>query len=118
MGLNLLGGEALDDFAWKRDSIGTTRPANGMGATVTPGNNTKGSYAQVFTALEHDVYFIAIQINNATATGVVNTLIDIGVDPAGGTSYTVLIPDLIAPGASGLLGNSATGGGGHWYCFF
>ncbi|MGH7949134.1 MAG: hypothetical protein ACREQF_07925, partial [Candidatus Binataceae bacterium] len=108
----------LGTFAYRADSIGTTRPAANMGATVTPAQNSKGSYAQVFTALAFDAYFIAIQINsNNAAAAARDTIIDIGVDPAGGTSYTVLIPDLLGSCASNLAAISATAGCGIWYYF-
>jgi len=108
-----------NDYSYRVDSIGTTRPGTVMGTTVTPGNNTKGSYATaMISSLARDCYFISIQINaNTSAAAARNTIIDIGVDPAGGTAYSVLIPDLLGSCASILGGLSATGGVGVWYHF-
>jgi hypothetical protein len=106
------------NFSWRVDSIGTTRPAAALGATVTPAQNSKGSYAQVFSALARDVFFLLININsNNVAAAARDTIIDIGVDPAGGTSYSVLIPDLLGSCASSLGALSATAGTGIWYGF-
>lgn len=106
------------DYSWRVDSVGTTRPAAALGATVTPAQNSKGSYAQVFSALARDVFFLAININsNNVAAAARDTIVDIGVDPAGGTSYTVLIPDLLGSCASSLGSLSASAGVGIWYQF-
>lgn len=114
----LYAGPVFDNFAWRVDSIGTTRPAAAIGATVTPAQNSKGSYAQVFTALARNCYFLSININsNNVAAAARNTLVDIGIDPAGGTSYTVLIPDLLGSCASALGALSTTAGHGIWYHF-
>lgn len=91
-------------FGWVFSSIGATRPAAAFGTTVTPGNNVMGSWsANVLTAanLSTDVFGLYININsNATSTANRSALLDVGVDPAGGTSYSVLIPQLIAGNAS------------------
>lgn len=103
-------------FNWRISDILNTRPAAALGATVTPGNNTKGSYAAVLTSgnVSRDVFGLLININsNAVSAAGRDALVDIGVDPAGGSSYTVLIPD--------LLGSCAApyniGQGGCWYYF-
>ena len=86
----------MNNFAWSVSDISGTRPAASMGVSVTPAQNAKGSYAQVLSATARDSYLMMININaNNAATDGRSTLIDIGVDPAGGTSYTVLIPDLL-----------------------
>jgi hypothetical protein len=94
------------DFLWRKSNVEGVRPVQAYGTTITvPGSaNTKGSYATALGALAFDVYGIFIRatdvfFNNTTGT---DTLIDIGVDPAGGTSFTVIIPDLQVSGASGL----------------
>lgn len=74
------------------------RPSTTYGASVTPGNNTKGSYTQLISgaSLTNDVYFIEVTIHaNFVSTAARATILDIGYDPAGGTSYSVLIPDLL-----------------------
>jgi hypothetical protein len=104
-----------NEFRWHLHSHPTTRPAAAFGTLVTASAsaNTKGSYANVITtATEYDSYYIVININSgATSTAVKNYLVDIGIDEAGGTSYTVKIPDLYACDASPYTV------GGVWYSF-
>jgi hypothetical protein len=80
-------------------NVSGTRPASAWGATITPGTGgTKGSWAQIFTGAQvsTELFGILININNnSTAATTRNALVDIGIDPAGGTSYSVVIPDLI-----------------------
>lgn len=85
------------DWGFFVSSIGTTRPtATGMGTSVTPAQNAMGSYAQVLTALSQDVYGLWICINAGTAAGLAkDMLVDIGVDPAGGSSYSVLVQEIL-----------------------
>lgn len=93
-------------------SVGATRIAASYGTTVTPAQNSKGSYAQVLTSgnVSFDVFAIQININsNAVSAAARDTIIDIGVDPAGGTSYSVLIPDLLASCASSYIGALGSG---------
>jgi hypothetical protein len=63
--------------------------------------------------LVNDTYAIMININSANTSGTArNYIVDIGVDLAGGTSYTAVIDDLLAGGAS-----SYTVSAGVWYYF-
>ena len=104
------------DFKWSVESI-TSRPVAGFGTTVTASGsvNTMGSWASVLSgaSVTEDVWGILININSVGASGV-NTagLIDIGIDEAGGTSFTTKIPYLIAGNAS-----TYTVGGGVYYYF-
>lgn len=94
------------------------RPAAAIGATVTPGNNTKGSYAQLISgaSLTQDVYGIWINFNsNFLATATRSTICDIGIDPAGGTTYTILIADLLASCASSFCADREGHGGINYY---
>ena len=90
-------------YSWSAGSHTTTRPAAAFGASVTPGNNTKGSWVQLMSgaAVARDVFAIRLNINSANVSAAArDLLVDVGVDPAGGTSYSVLIPDLLASCAS------------------
>lgn len=103
-------------FNWRVSNITATRPAAALGATVTPGNNTKGSYASVLTSGEvaRDVFGLMVNINsNAVSAAARDALVDIGVDPAGGSAYSVLLPDLMASCAAPYN----IGQGGIWYYF-
>lgn len=100
------------DFGFYVSSF-TGQPVANPGTTVTPGNNTMGSYAQVLTALAEDVFGLLINFNsNNVTTAARNTLVDIGVDPAGGTSYSVLAQELMASCAG-----SHVNLGSVWYYF-
>ena len=95
------------------------RPASAYGTTVTPGaSNTKGSYAQLIAgaSLTDDVYGIFINFNNNfLAAASRSTLCDIGIDPAGGTSYSVLIANLLASNAGTLCADREANGGYNYF---
>jgi len=100
------------DYGWSVTNH-TTRPTGFMGTIVTPGNNSKGSWAQLLSAVANDVYLVHVNINNANTSATARDIIcDIGIDEAGGTSYTVKIPDLI-----GSCASTNNGGGGINYVF-
>lgn len=102
-----------NSFGLTTPSWGTTRPAAANGTSVTPGTSDYGSYASLHV-LTADAYGILINVNsNSGSNASRNTLTNIGVDLAGGTSYTTLIPSLI----SGGPGTYATPGNGTWYYF-
>lgn len=104
------------DFKWSVESA-TGRPAASFGTTVTAAAsaNTMGSWATVLSgaSVTEDVWAILININSVGAS-TTNTaaLMDIGIDEAGGTSYTTKIPYLICGNAS-----TYTVGGGVYYYF-
>lgn len=100
-----------NEFRWQLQTT-TGRPAVNYGTSVTPGNNTYGSYAQLISgaSVTHDVYGILININsNSSVAASRNTLVTIGVDRAGGTSYTDIIPHLLGSAASPLFGACGPG---------
>lgn len=73
--------------------------------TLLTGNatiNTPGAYASCIAALASDIYDVHIIItdNNTSATARTG-VVDIGVDPAGGTSFTAVISGLICSQAGG-----------------
>lgn len=84
----------------KIEASHTSRPASSFGAFVTPGTGAKGSWASIISATSNDSYGILINISNNFTSGTSReTVLDIGIDPAGGTSYQVAIPDLLCGGA-------------------
>jgi hypothetical protein len=96
-------------------SWGTTRPASANGTQIVPvtGTGNFGNWAALGSALTADAYGIFININsNTQSNNSRNTVVNIGIDEAGGTNYAVRIPQLIAGGASAY-----TIGGGTWYYF-
>ena len=94
-------------------------PVNAPGTVITAGaSNADGSWTQLtFTelspsgsaaALRHDVHFIEMWIsNNISAATDTSTTIEVGVDYAGGTSYTVLVSGIQA----GFISNNGMGSG-------
>lgn len=103
------------NFAYILDTNGTTRPGNSIGTSVTPVQNAQnGTYSQVLTALSYDCCGLWININSAGAASALrDMLVTIGVDPAGGTSYNVLIPNLI--GRGGSIATETCGNGVNYY---
>lgn len=76
-----------------------TSPANN-GTTITPGaNDALGSYAEFLsdTVLTDDVYGLLLYFRDGGVTNNARpTLVNIGADPAGGTSYSDIISNLNA----------------------
>lgn len=107
-------GNMVSSWGW-RYSL-TTAPTTTPGVSVTPGSGAKGSYVQLASAanLANDVYGILLWVNTGNTTATIrDILIDIGVDPAGGTSYsqTVGINNIFAPQ------DSSAPQGGRWFWF-
>ena len=103
-----------NNFQLTEPSWGTTRPASANGTSVTPAVGSKGSYAALGSAISQDAFGILVNVNtNFASTASRNTVVDIGMDPAGGSSYSVVIPDLLCGGSSAYTRN----GGGNWYYF-
>jgi hypothetical protein len=95
-------------------------PGLGPGVTVTPGNNTYGSYVSVLSAVASDVWGLWILITNGFVSAAARDMIvTIGLDAAGGTSFTDFIVDLLAP-CPGQYGTSAAvpGGIAYWFPLF
>lgn len=91
-----------------------TRPVTAMGASVTPAQNAYGSYAQLIAgaSLTDDCYELEINVNTVgISTTARDAVVSIGLDPAGGTSYTSIV-DLVAGQPGGYVGS--TGGGATW----
>lgn len=102
------------EFAWTVSNVSGLRPANSLGATITPAENTKGAWTEVLAAADvtRDVFGLFVNFNsNSASTSARDTICDVGVDPSGGTSYAVLIPDLLASCATHL----AIGVGHNYY---
>ncbi len=96
-------------FNWQWSNYSSVRPAqNSLGSTL-PGNNvtinTKDSWGQVASSgnVSQDVFGLWIAAAGIASTGEDRAcLMDVGVDPAGGSSYGVLIPNLIISCAPAL----------------
>jgi hypothetical protein len=104
-------GKSGFNWHYTLDTGATTTP----GVSITPGSGSKGSYYQLASGanLSQDCYGFWLWINAGSTSGAArDILIDIGLDPAGGTSYSQLggISDIFAP-----QDNSAIYGGRFFY---
>lgn len=83
-------------------SEGTNRIASTFGTAVTPSTGGMGSWASVLGALAEDAYEIAIRVSATGTFGASREIaVEIGADPAGGSSYATIIPALLSGGAHG-----------------
>lgn len=102
---------------WTYDNFGAN-PSATPGTSVTPGiSNAEGSWTSLVTGanVAEDVYGFFLRVSDnavASPTTGKNFLLDIGVDPAGGTSYTALISNIVC-GSAGPI----TAAGGHSFFF-
>lgn len=96
-------------FAAAVDNFPAT-PTTTPGTAITSGTaNTKGSWANVLSALGYDVHGFYVRISDIGSAAVQrNYLVDIGIDRAGGSSYSVHVPDLLCGNAGPMTigGNS------------
>lgn len=87
----------VNSFLWNYSNF--TAPSATPGTSVTPGaSNAEGSWVQVASAgnIAYDVCLLYIAIGGGNTSGAQKDhLLDIGVDPAGGTSYTALISNIV-----------------------
>lgn len=108
----------LSGYGFEFSSTGATRVAAAWGTSITPGNNTMGSYTQVLTGanVSQDVFGLFVSVNsNNVSTAARDTILDVGVDSAGGSSYVVLLPQLLVSQAAGAI--AIAGGSGIHYFF-
>ena len=65
--------------------------------------NTKGSWVQLLTATAFDAYYLEVFLAGNSLGGTnTRALVDIGVDPAGSTSYTIYVNNILAGARGGL----------------
>jgi hypothetical protein len=92
--------------SWTYNNWGAN-PASTTGTAVTPttSNANPSTWTQIASAanISQDVYGIYVQFHSgATASQIKSHLVDIGVDPAGGTSYAAIISDFNISNAPAL----------------
>jgi len=96
-------------------------PGASVGASTTPGNNSYGSFTSIMSGatVTDDVYGLWIIINTGFVSGAArDILITIGLDPAGGTSFSDWITDLLGSCASNYGGATAAGGVQYFFPLF
>jgi hypothetical protein len=102
---------AVAGYGWRVSSF-TARPVNSPGTSVAPGNNTKGSWSQLLAgaSVTSDVWLVHVNFHAVSASAAIRDCIaDIGIDPAGGSSYTVLLPDLLCSCAGSIALSTGMG---------
>lgn len=82
------------------DNLGAAPSSDGLtfGTGVTAGaSNTDGSAATLLSALAHDCEYLVLGLSGFGQTGANSSaLLDLMIDPAGGTDWSELIADLLA----------------------
>jgi hypothetical protein len=104
--------------AFSYDNWGAN-PATTIGTSVIPSSpGNEGAWFQVASAanISQDIYgFYLIVHSGATAGNIKLHLLDVGVDPAGGTAYTEVIQNLVC-GNSGAI--TVAGVKDHFFPFY
>lgn len=87
----------LSAFNFTYDNWGAN-PATTIGTSIVPGaSNAEGAWTQIASSanIAADCYWLYIQVHSgAISTQIKNQLLDIGIDPAGGASYTAFLSNL------------------------
>lgn len=96
-------------FAHWTDNFGTpgtgaSAATDGYGVAMTAGTSSAdGSVTEIVPALAHDCEYLWLGIQGFAISGSASSaLLDIMIDPAGGTSWSELISDLVVGGASAM----------------
>lgn len=88
----------LSSYGFSADNWGAN-PSTTAGTSVTPGaTNAEGTFTQIFAAatVTSDVYWIVLRIfAGGTSGSQKDHLLDIGVDNAGGSSYSAVISNIV-----------------------
>lgn len=105
----MLAPPGLSAFNFSYDNWGAN-PSSSPGTSVIPGaSNVEGSWTQIASGanISSNVYWVRLQVAvGGTSGSQKDHLLDIGVDNAGGSSYSAVISN-IACGQSPLAGNYA-----------
>ena len=104
-------------YGWSFNNYGEN-PSVTPGGQVTAGGsaNTESTTPLVLVTgaqLTQDCYFIEVAVHTTSGTGDRSALMDIGYDPAGGTSYTWAIENVVVGNAAALTAAC----GGHRFMF-
>lgn len=101
----------LSSYGFTFDNWGTNPTATALGTAVTPGaSNAEGTFTQIASSanIAQDCYWLWVRVSGgAGSTAQKDHLLDIGVDPAGGTSYTAVISNAVCGETNTLVAQSA-----------
>lgn len=99
--------QGFSSYAFAYDNWGTN-PGSAPGTSITPGaSNAEGTYTSIATGsnLSQDIYWLLLTVHGGgTSTAQKDHLLDVGIDPAGGTSYTTVISNIVCGGTYGIQG--------------
>lgn len=93
----MLAESPLPYYHFRYDNLPST-PSLTPGTSVTPSTSGYGSWTQFASSsnIAADCYALQLFICNAATSGANrNLVIEIGIDPAGGTTYTAVVTDLM-----------------------
>jgi len=94
----------MNEWSYVLNSVADgTQPSTTFGTSVTPATNSFGSYAQLVAgaSVTYDLWELDIVVHGLSASGVArNAVVRLGIDPAGGTSYTTVADLLVGPAGS------------------
>lgn len=111
----MLLGAGFSQFLWRYENWGAN-PSATPGTSVTPGaTNAEGSWTAVASSanIAQDVYWISLRVSDGGTSGAAKPqLLDIGVDPAGGSSYTAVVSNLVCGAAAPV---TAVGSGQNFF---
>jgi len=113
----LIPGAAVNSFETVYSNVKAVRPSTtAWGTNITPGSNVVGTTTSLGVTATKACYAVSVLISNSATSGSIrNSLTNIMMDPAGGTTYTTnLIPNLMS-GCAGPLGGASPGA--IWYYF-
>ena len=109
----MLAAPGLSSYGFTYDNWGAN-PATNSGTSVVPGaSNAEGSWTQVASSanITRDCHWIYVSISAGfVSASQKDHLVDIGVDNAGGSSYTAVISNIVA-GESAAFTNGPCGHG-------
>ena len=91
----MLSVPAVNKFLFSAGTFTSTGPTTDFGTSVLTGAGTYGAWVQIVAAasITEDCYALMVCFN--TGAGASRSMLaNIGIDPAGGTSYTIIAPDL------------------------
>lgn len=111
----MIRAQHVPEYLWSLSTT-TGQPSGTFGTSVTPGNNTYGTYAELIDGalVTEDVWKLRINVNsNSVSAALRDTLITVGIDPTAGTSYTDKLTDLMVSDAAAYDVHC----GGVWYEF-
>lgn len=105
-------------WAYNTSNLAAT-PTHLLGTSVTAGaSNADGATVTLLPALTHDVEYLRIGFNGFIYMNAdCSALLDILIDPAGGTNWSSLIDDLLVGFTAACATSGAPSGPCNWYDF-